>query len=311
MRCSERRRSYIILITLLLSGDFEQWNQMRSLLAKDAKEKDIDAYFENIFAAKIKKRILQESTYLFRARQIKTQDWAEIGATKERILDQLYSILLTPKDLKAINSVKGLTVSKETLFQCKLAQTKHFTKEQLKQFDNINKKYSLPSFYGFPAKESGCPPEEFRKDQRLSTKEDEYLYLAMDMETAIYEMRPAKKQTYSVAKGKLKKEIQLADLQDASKYIESDEFRIGNIIEKISEPNTDNDATFYKITQRLSNFIKTQGFDGIVYQSSLKENGVNVVLFDSKLVEFIETSVITVNSVDINFTTNFPFNTDG
>ena len=58
MRCSDKRKSYIILITLFLSADFEQWNQMRSLLAKDAKEKDIDAYFENIFAAKIKKRIL-------------------------------------------------------------------------------------------------------------------------------------------------------------------------------------------------------------------------------------------------------------
>lgn len=130
----------------------------------------------------------------------------------------------------------------------------------------------------------------------------------MDMETAIYEMRPAKKQTYSVAKGELKKKIQLADLQDAAKYIESDEFRIGNIIEKISEPNTDNDASFYKITQRLSNFIKAQGFNGIVYQSSLKENGVNVVLFDSNLVEFIETSVITVNSVNVDFTIDFPFN---
>lgn len=154
MRCSDKRKSYIILITLFLGGDFEQWNQMRSLLAKDAKEKDIDAYFENIFAAKIKKRILQESTCLFRARQVKTQDWAEIGATKERILDQLYSILLTPKDLKAINSAEGFTVSKETLFQCKLAQTKHFTKEQIEQFDSINKKYSLPSFYVFRQKKA-------------------------------------------------------------------------------------------------------------------------------------------------------------
>lgn len=301
--------AYIVL-KILYDNNCENWNQMRALLKDETKAKDIDAYFEKIFVSGIKERILQVDTELFRARQIKTQDWAETGVVKDKLIEQVYSIIIKPKDLELFNSVDNLTVSADSILMCKLAQMEEFTAEQLNQFETLNKKYSLPSFYGFSASKSGSPPKKFRQNQRLSTKDDNYLYLAMDVETAIYEMRPAKKQSYSIAKGKLKRSIRLAELQDASKYDEIDNFEIGNIIAKISEPNTDNDLAFYRITQQLAHFIHAKQFDGIVYNSSIKDNGVNILLFDSKLVKFVETSVVSIDSVSIGFHTDYPFNAE-
>lgn len=306
MKKSKDEMTAFILLKILYDNNCEKWNQMRVLMNDEAKVEDIDAYIEKIFGSSIKERVLQVDTDLFRARQIKTQDWKDTGVVKDRFVEQAYSIIIKPKELELFNSIDNLTVSPENIFLCKLAQMEGFTIEQLKQFDFLNKQFSSPAFYGFSASKSGTPPKKFRQDQRLSTKEDKFLYLALDMETAIYEMRPAKNQSYSVAKGQLKRSVRLAELQDVSKYDEIKEFEIGNIIAKISEPNTDNDLAFYKITQRLAHFIHAKQFDGIVYNSSIKDNGVNILLFDSRLVRFIESSVVSIDSVKVDFHVDFP-----
>ncbi len=308
MQYSKDEMTAFILLKVLYDNACEEWNQMRNLLKNDTKTEEIDAYFEKIFGSGIKERLLQPDTALFRARQIKTKDWDETGVVKDKISEQAYSIIIKPEDLKLFNDSGDLFVSADNVLLYKLANMKKFTGKQLKQFDALNKKYSAPSFYGFSALKSGSPPKKFRQNQRLSTKNDNYLYLAMDIETAIYEMRPAINQSYSVAKGKLKKPVRLAELQDVSKYDEFTDFAIGNIISKISEPNTDNDIDFYRITQRLAHFIKAKKFDGIVYKSSIKDNGVNILLFNPKSVQFTETSVVSIDSIKVDFHIDFPFN---
>ena len=51
------------------------------------------------------------------------------------------------------------------------------------------------------------------------------------------------------------------------------------IRQRFSEPNT-GDAFRYLPTQYLSELIKQMGFDGLRFRSSLKNGGINVVLFD-------------------------------
>lgn len=310
MEKSEDEMIAYILLKILYDNNCDKWNEMRALMNDKTNTEDIDAYIEKIFRSGLKERVLQIDTDLFRARQIKTQDWKETGVVKEHFIEQAYSIIINSEDIERFNSIENLTVSPENIVLCKLAQMEEFTDKQLKQFDILNKNFALPSFYGFSAQQSGCPPKKFRQDQRLSTKNDKFLYLALDTETAIYEMRPAKNQTYSVAKGKLKQPVRLAELQDVSKYDEINDFEIGNIIAKISEPNTDNDHAFYRITQRVAHFIKSKQFDGIVYNSSIKDNGVNILLFDSKLVKFVETSVVSIDSVNVEFHVDFPLSID-
>ena len=310
MKETEDEISALILLKILYDNNCEKWNQMRALMNDEAKVEDIDAYIEGVFGSGIKERILQIDTDLFRARQIRTQDWEETGVVKDRFIEQAYSIIVKPEDLELFNGIDNLTVSPEHIFLCKLAQMEGFSIEQLKQYDTLTKKFSLPSFYGFSASKSGVPPKKFRQNQRLSTKEDKFLYLALDIETAIYEMRPAKNQSYSIAKGRLKRSVRLAELQDVSKYDEINDFEIGNIIEKISEPNTDNDRAFYRITQRLARYIQAKQFDGIVYNSSIKDKGVNILLFDSRLVRFVETSVVSIDSVKVDFHVDLPLSID-
>lgn len=306
MNKSDNEVVWYILLKIFYDNNCEKWNQMRALLNDEAKTEDIDAYLHGVFAAGVKERLLKTDTPLFRARQIKSRDSQEIGLIKERIIEQTYATIIKPEDVELFDSIDNLNVPLDDILLCKLAETNGFTFEQLSKLSALNKKYSKHGFYGFSAAKSGIPPKKFRKDQRLSTKNDRYLYLAMDEATAIYEMRPAKNQIYSVAKGTLNQPAKLADLQDVSKYEDIADFELGNLISKISEPNTDNDLAFYRITQRLSHYIKSQGLDGIVYNSSIRQDGINVLLFNPKSVKFTETSVISIDSIKIDYHTDYP-----
>ena len=51
------------------------------------------------------------------------------------------------------------------------------------------------------------------------------------------------------------------------------------VSELFSKPATGNYENYYA-TQYISEFIKSKGFDGIEYKSSLRKGGTNIVLFD-------------------------------
>lgn len=300
-----------MVIIKAFSEDYSaKWDEMRTLIASQASSAEIDEYFNKVFATGIKNRILKADTTVYRVRQIKTQDWEKTGVATKNIYNRFFSVIVKSEDIEAANKIENFSISLENLFMLKLGQKEQFTEEEQKQFKKFFEECSVPNFYGFSQNECGCPPKESRKDQRLSTKQDEYLYLALEMDTAIYEMRPSNKQYYSVAKGKLLKDVRLAEMQDISKYNDVAEFELSTLLSKVSEANTDNDEEFYKITQRLSQFIKSLNFDGIVYQSSIADGGTNVMLFNPAMVEFTENSVISINHVDVDYTVCFPLNND-
>lgn len=296
----------MIIIKSFSDSCSARWDDMRALVASHASSDALDEYFNKVFATGIKERILMAGTTVYRARQIKTQDWGRTGVATKDIYNRFFSIIVRPEDVKNVNKIENLPITLEDLFILKLGQKEYLTEDEQIQFNKFFEECSVPNFYGFPQTECGSPPKEFRKDQRLSTKQDEYLYLALEMDTAIYEMRPSNKQSYSVAMGKILKNVRLAEMQDISKYDFVSEFVVSTLLLKISEANTDNDKMFYNITQRLSHFIKSLNFDGIVYQSSIADGGTNVMLFNPAMVEFTETSVISIDNVKVDYTVCFP-----
>jgi len=74
-----------------------------------------------------------------------------------------------------------------------------------------------------------------------------------------------------------------------------------DIDKAFSKPITTHDDTAaYVPTQVLSEFFKSEGFDGIGYRSSLG-NGFNIVLFDIKSAEIINCSLYSVSGVKFKF----------
>jgi hypothetical protein len=61
------------------------------------------------------------------------------------------------------------------------------------------------------------------------------------------------------------------------------------------------DAYGYVPSQKLSDIIKSAGFDGVRYRSAMEpKNGTNVALYDPAVVEFQESKLVRITSVDIH-----------
>ena len=302
----------IWVLYALVQKEKEEWDKYRNKAVEltDPVIKELEDYFQNIFKTRIPQYILPVGTPLFRARQVKSNEWNQIEVGVHKLRDEFFKIFLTDTDIESAEKL-DLHVSLETLFLLKNLGKKKFEEDELKNLDKLTGKYSAKEFfYGFDESGCGVPPKEHRKSGRLNAKEDEYLYLALEKDTAIYEMRPSISQIYSVATCKSNKELVLVDFRPPHK-LDNDNFFIYSLTDKISEPNTDNNEEFYHITQQLSHFLQNEGYDGIIYTSAIKKDGINVMLFDKKNVNFTSSEIVSIDNININHTTQLPLKKDG
>lgn len=159
----------------------------------------------------------------------------------------------------------------------------------------------------FDIDEIGAPPKEKAVEGRANPSWIPYLYLASNPDTAISEIRPQVNDTVSVGSFKLNKQAHIIDLRNP--YIDTP-FRWGNnlafvldihhflrMLGKIlSKPVSRNRTTKeYLPSQYLCEFIKSNGFDGVLYRSDLGD-GHNLVLFNSEKVVCTETKLYRVTS---------------
>ena len=148
-----------------------------------------------------------------------------------------------------------------------------------------------------PPKELMAPPPKKTIDARINPRGISYLYLSNSVETAILEVRPWIGQEVSVGYFEIEKELKCIDTSRDKKgtffYLgegrpkltpdEKEEFVWGGINSSFSRPVRSEDETInYIPTQYLSEFFKTNGYDGIIYKSALTEKGYNIVLFNPK-----------------------------
>lgn len=118
-----------------------------------------------------------------------------------------------------------------------------------------------------------------------------YLYLASDYKTAMNEVRPQLEERVTVAEFEIIKELNCIDLR---KYITQSPFKFGEKLKQyvnnsmflailgheLSIPVSSSESVFeYLPTQYISEFIKSKGYDGLLYQSSVG-SGYNIVIFD-------------------------------
>ena len=155
------------------------------------------------------------------------------------------------------------------------------------------------AFWGYNAISSDAPPSGKAISGRANPAGITCLYAALEPMTAISEIQPTIGQIISVAEIRTRQKLKLFnfdfyeaftnDLFEKSlvefkkeKGISFENFKI--IFETISEiysrPSLGNTENYYA-TQYLTDYIKSKGFDGLIFNSSLMERGKNIVLFDT------------------------------
>ncbi len=167
---------------------------------------------------------------------------------------------------------------------------------------------------GFNKSEMYNPPPEKAKSGRANPVGISYLYLADDVKTSLYEVRSTLYDYVTVGTFRLKEDIEIisligdnydpmliADNDDIEDFLIHRPF-ISRLESELSKPKRRSDTELdYLPTQYLSEFIKSIGFDGIEYQSSLYFTGYNLAVFNPKIFECIETKVYEIKKLNLEY----------
>jgi len=148
-----------------------------------------------------------------------------------------------------------------------------------------------------PAKELGAPPQQHAGNNRMSAAGVPLLYVSSDTYTCIAEVRPECDDTVVVGRFESKVPLKLFDFTALSGPLGFDQLSLFEIRfeerrghrallsylhDLISQP-VETPDTDYVVTQALTEFIcfhPEADFDGIVFRSVQRPEGINYVLFD-------------------------------
>ncbi len=297
-----RKLKYIILIFLMMKSAEHEWDDMRELACNEINKTKINEYFNKLFSQCYNEEIIPTNSHFFRARQIKRDDANQLGVN--RIQSEKFKLL--QKECDNINESNiGIRISFSDFLLLKSISSDDQREELISIIAPLIDELKDTKFLGFNAENSGPPPKNKRKEGRLNTVDDDFLYLSYNYETALAEMRPIINQEYSVAECVTIKELKIVNLHNVNHENKENLFTNFDLISrKVSEPNTEpnpQNESFYKITQMLSHFFISKGFDGISFKSSILENGINLVLFDANNVKFVGSKIFKITNVKVEF----------
>lgn len=231
----------------------------------------------DVVKAKIGEHViaLPANTMLFRAR-IDTDD-----SLKERAENLMRTDILT--ELKESESIPGKAEVDKMIA--------HFAGAD--GYDDYRKQHQS-GFEGFSADESMCPPPHKVSHGRCNLPNSPHLYAAADIHTAIAETRPYIRDTISVASLCCEKDLRIVDFcfdfDDQDKC--SDWFYMAMSSEfSVVNKGKEND---YFATQYLTMLVKSPGYDGLTFKSSLVTDGVNYVIFDDAACKPLSSKLCTV-----------------
>jgi RES domain/HEPN/RES N-terminal domain 1 len=169
---------------------------------------------------------------------------------------------------------------------------------------------------GFKVGEMKNPPPDKAKAGRANPIGISYLYIANDIKTTLYEARASLFDYVTVGDFRLKEDIKVINLRgdtyDPIKLAENEELEdflihlpfITKLEQELSKPRRRSDNELdYLPTQYLSEFIKSMGFDGVEFQSSLFPSGYNIAIFNPTKFECIKTNVYEIENIDLTYKT--------
>ena len=167
---------------------------------------------------------------------------------------------------------------------------------------------------GYSEEEMMNPPSHLAKSGRANPEGISYLYLASDIQTTLYEVRASLFDYVSVGTFHLNDSIKVINLSEDTYdiFIQAELETLDEIIKhmpfihklekELCKPRRRNDSELdYLPTQYLSELIKSMGYDGIEFKSSLNENGLNLVIFNPEKFKCIDVKLYDIDKIDINY----------
>jgi len=167
---------------------------------------------------------------------------------------------------------------------------------------------------GFPHDKMGNPPKELASSGRANPKGISYLYVADSVETSLYETRASLFDYATVGEFKLIEDIKVLNLRnpkdDPIYWSEIEEIEnylifipfIQTLQNELSLPIRKRDKSLdYIPTQYISEFIKSIGFDGVEYQSSLNSGGYNIAIFNPEKSKCINTNIFEIKKIILEY----------
>ncbi|MCQ2072812.1 MAG: RES family NAD+ phosphorylase [Bacteroidaceae bacterium] len=168
----------------------------------------------------------------------------------------------------------------------------------------------------FEKKEMGCPPTpEFATPGRANPNGIRYLYLCCDDKTPFYEVRPYYLDRVDIGVFLiLEDNVKIVDFTervnlfkvfyDAGEDIFKQKVKRRVLFDAIStdlsKPLRSFDTELeYVPTQYICEYFKDSGADGIMFKSSVRATGKNLVLFHPEKAECVEVYPYEVNHIDI------------
>lgn len=168
---------------------------------------------------------------------------------------------------------------------------------------------------GYSIDKMGNPPSKLARNGRANPKGISYLYIASNMTTTLYEARASLFDYVSIGTFKLEEDIKvvnlgrstydvfrLAELESLEEVMIHGAF-IDKLEEELSKPKRKSDSDLdYLPTQYLSELIKSMGFDGIEFRSSLHSDGYNIAIFQPEKLKCFEVDVYDIKSTKLEYT---------
>jgi hypothetical protein len=165
---------------------------------------------------------------------------------------------------------------------------------------------------GFKPDKMGNPPKELTTGGRANPKGISYLYVADSLKTSLYETRASLFDYVTVGEFQLEEDLRILNLRnpkdDPIPWSENEAIEdfliyvpfIQTLQKEISLPIRKLDKQLdYIPTQYISEFIKSLGFDGVEYQSSLYSNGYNLAIFNPEKLDCRTTQVYEIEDIEL------------
>lgn len=163
---------------------------------------------------------------------------------------------------------------------------------------------------GYDKTEMKAPPKGRRSAGRINPEGMLALYLSLDQKTVLYEIRANMYDYVSIGEFVAQRDLRIVDL---SQFECISPFDYGGALEKfavnfkifqdmareISKPLRRNDSQLeYLPTQFITEYIKSEKYDGVAYRSTISNDGINIALFDEDIVDCIDVKTVEVNHIE-------------
>jgi len=165
-----------------------------------------------------------------------------------------------------------------------------------------------PNSRGLKITEMGAPPVGSATAGRANPEGISCLYLAESEKTTLHEIRAGVFDYVTIGEFELLQDIKvinLASIDKISPFLEIDyiqhavnKHHLRKISKEIAKPLRKQDSNLdYLPAQYISDFIKSQGYDGVEYASTMVPGGYNLAIFNENLFKCNSVKVYDVKSV--------------